>query len=527
MKKLLLILVTTLLIIPLFGCHGRNNSTGFIAPETFDDSKTYEIVFWAKNDTNKRQVEVYEKAKEDFEKIYPNIKVTIKFYTDYKRIYDDVITNIQTETTPNVCISYPDHIATYLTGSNVVVPLDDLIVNPSYGLGGKDVKFDVPSKDEVVSKYLEEGKLQGHYYALPFMRSTEALYINETYVNKLGYQIPNIITWDWIWEVSNAALEKNDDGTYKVNNQKVLLPFIYKSTDNMMIQMLKQLNADYSNENGDILLFNDEAKKIMYKVNEETELGAFQTFKNVSYPGNYFNAGQCIFAVDSTAGATWLGADAPLSDIAEESKKDFKTVVRPIPQYDENNIKMISQGPSICIFNKKDPNEVIASWLFVEYLLTNDIQINYSKTEGYVPVTTKAQSSKEYQDYLSKGGTDNDEHYQVKIDAVNLLLNNIDNTFTTPVFNGSANVREAAGQLIESAVKRAVAGNTFDEDFINQVFDNCVSLYHLDQTSSSITSTTEDLGELPMLSKCLLGSLIIIWIGIGIYYIRDKKKKKA
>lgn len=528
MKKIISLLIVSLMILPLFGCHGSTNRTDFEAPESFDTTKNYEIVFWAKNDTNKRQVAVYENAAEEFQKLYPNIKVTIKFYTDYKRIYDDVITNIQTGTTPNICISYPDHIATYLTGNNVVVPLDDLLNQPSYGLGGKDLKFDSPTSTEIVSKYLEEGKLNNHYYALPYMRSTEALYINETYVNALGYEIPDVVTWDFVWEVSNAALEKNADGTYKVNNQNVLLPFIYKSTDNMMIQMLKQLDADYTNDNGDILLFNDTSKKIMYKINEETSKGTFQTFKNVSYPGNYFNAGQCIFAVDSTAGATWIGSDAPLSDIAEENKKDFKTVVRAIPQADVNNIKMISQGPSICLFNKEDPNEVIASWLFAQYLLTNDVQINYSKSEGYVPVTLKAQNSDIYKEYLANKGIDNDEHYDVKIDAVNLLLNNIDNTFVTPVFNGSANVREAAGQLIESAVKRAIAKNTFDDNFINQVFENCVSLYHLDQTGTSNTINMTDLGELPTLSKCLIGGIIITWIGIGIYYfIRKKNNKKS
>ena len=65
---------------------------------------------------------------------------------------------------------------------------------------------------------------------------------------------------------------------------------------------------------------------------------------------------------------------------------------------------MISQGPSICIFNKSDPQEVLASWLFTQYLLTNDVQIAYSQTEGYVPVTSKAQASAEYQDYLSRAG---------------------------------------------------------------------------------------------------------------------------
>ena len=50
--------------------------------------------------------------------------MNLRLYTDYGDIYNDVITNISTGTTPNVCITYPDHIATYLTGDNVVVPLD-------------------------------------------------------------------------------------------------------------------------------------------------------------------------------------------------------------------------------------------------------------------------------------------------------------------------------------------------------------------------------------------------------------------
>ena len=81
---------------------------------------------------------------------------------------------------------------------------------------------------------------------------------------------------------------------------------------------------------------------------------------------------------------------------------------------------MISQGPSVCVFNKTDPQEVLASWLFAQYLLTNDVQIAYAETEGYVPVTSKAQNSDEYQDYLRRAGEDNDLHYDVKIEASKL-----------------------------------------------------------------------------------------------------------
>ena len=140
----------------LTGCHGSKESSEFQTPEAFDESCDYEITFWAKNDTNKAQTQIYEQAINDFQALYPNIHVTIRLYTDYGRIYNDVITNISTGTTPNVCITYPDHIATYMTGQNVVVPLDGLMSDAKYGMGGSEVKFDAPTQDEVIPQFLKE-----------------------------------------------------------------------------------------------------------------------------------------------------------------------------------------------------------------------------------------------------------------------------------------------------------------------------------------------------------------------------------
>ncbi|MBQ2765883.1 MAG: extracellular solute-binding protein, partial [Clostridia bacterium] len=438
MKKKLSLIIAILTVLPiLVSCHGAKETTAFSLPEEFDVTRDYEITFWAKNDTNMTQVGIYKDAIADFEAIYPNITVNLRLYTDYGKIYQDVLTNIATGTTPNVCITYPDHIATYMTGENTVVPLTDLFSDVKYGLGGSEIKFNAPTKDEIIPKFLEECKLGGEYYAVPYMRSTEACYVNKTYVEALGYSLPDVLTWDFVWEVSEAAMAKDENGNFKINGQKTLIPFIYKSTDNMMISMLKQLDAGYSTSRGEILLFNDTTKGLLKTVTEHTKTGAFSTFKNSGYPANFLNAGQCIFAIDSTAGATWMGSDAPLIYISEENLVDFETVVLPIPQFDTNNPQMISQGPSMCIFNKEDKQEVLASWLFMQYMLTNEVQIAYSQTEGYVPVTSKAQESAEYTDYLSRSGEDNDFYYNIKIDAAKLLIDNTDNTFTTPVFNGS------------------------------------------------------------------------------------------
>lgn len=531
MKRIVsILLIFTLLlgaICSLSSCHGAEKQPVFEIPAGLDENKIYSISFWAKNDSNEYQVEIYEKAIRDFEALYPNIKVTLKRYTDYGQIYRDVLTNIPTKTTPNVCITYPDHIATYMAGENVMVPLDDLILDEKYGLGGSDIRFDGIEANGIVDKFLAEGVLGGEQYAIPFMRSTEACYVNKTAVEALtGEPIPDIITWDYIFDVSLMATEKNPDGTYVANGQSALIPFIYKSTDNMMIQMLKQRGAGYSDENGGIFIFNEDTEEILYRVHEATENKSFSIFAVHSYPGNWFNKGQCLFAIDSTAGATWMGPDAPLMEIPEEEIVDFEVGVYPVPQYDIENPQMISQGPSLCIFNKEDPGEVLASWIFLQYMLTDEVQIGFSTTEGYIPVTKRAQKSDEYANYLSRAGEDNATYYDVKINAAKIMLDNIENTFVTPVFNGSTSLRNAAGALIEETVKGTNRKQEVNDEFIDALYAKVSSLYKLDE--AKWVGDKMHIGALPGESAALLISLGAIWLGIGAYVacIFVKKYKK-
>ena len=357
------------------------------------------------------------------------------------------------------------------------------------------------------------------------MRSTEACYVNKTYVEKLGFTMPETLTWDFIWEVSEAAMQKDAEGNFLVNGQKTMLPFMYKSTDNMMIQMLRQLDADYSTNSAQIKIFNDTTKDLLYTVAEHSKTKAFNTFSSLGYPANYLNAGQCIFAVDSTAGATWMGTDAPLVDIPEDKLVHFQLEVMSVPQFDPESPRMISQGPSMCIFNKEDTQEVLASWLFAQYMLTNQVQIAYAQTEGYVPVTSKAQQSETYQDYLSREGEDNDLYYWAKLKASKLLLDNVDNTFVTPVFNGSASLRNAAGQLIEEARKAARQGKTIDDRYMENLFAEMTALYRLDQTGT-VGGAKQEQGTLPKMAIGLLAGLAVVWLGIGAYVTVDLVRKK-
>lgn len=532
-RKLFFIILTFTLIISTCSCHGIKALPEFIIPDEFLDEE-YNITFWAKNDTNSRQQEIYNEAIEEFNKYYPNINVEIIQYRDYSVIYSDVIKNISTQTTPNVCIAYPDHVATYLDGTNVVVPLDDLMNDSKYGFKGSEVKYETIAKNDIVEDFLNEGIIGDKHYTLPFQRSTEALYINKTYVESLGFDIPDIVSWDFIWEVAQKAIDEKPA-------DKNIYPLIYKSVDNMTIQLLKQSNIEYTSKNKDIYLFNDETKALLLDLQNHANNKHFEIFNRVSYPGNHFNRGNCIFAIDSTAGATWIGGDAPLQDIPEDERVSFETVVRPIPQIDPSNPQMISQGPSICVFNKKDNNEVLASWLFAQFLLNNKTQIDYSQTEGYIPVTHTAINSKEYQDSIynapefipnsNRYDPKSEEYdpnaieydtviYPVRIDATKIILNNISNTFVTPVFSGSSLVRSAAGYLIEGIFKPKY------QDKIDLLFEDTYALYNLNTVINEDSKETPDKN---IAGYILIAVLIVSWISIGGYvtyeYVKKRKKE--
>ena len=216
-----------------------------------------------------------------------------------------------------------------------------------------------------------------------------------------------------------------------------------------------------------------------------------------------------------------MGSDAPLMDIHSNQVVQFETVVRPIPQFDPEHPKMISQGPSVCVFTKENDQEVLASWLFVQYLLSNDIQTAYAETEGYVPVTIKAQESAQYKDYLARSGEDNQEHYSIKIDASRLLMNHTSDTFTTPVFNGSASLRSAAGQMIENTCKSARRKEEMSDGYIQKLYEDITSLYRLDQIDGN--QATRHIPRVSVVLLCVLGAF---WILIGITRLIRALKRK-
>jgi hypothetical protein len=114
-----------------------------------------------------------------------------------------------------------------------------------------------------------------------------------------------------------------------------------------------------------------------------------------------------------------------------------------------NHKKVISQGPSICVFQKDNPQEVIASWLFVKYLTTTvEFQAEFAIASGYVPVLKSVSQNPIYAAELeSADGFNHTTALSAKV-----CLEQADYYYTSPAFVGSSVARTQVGNLIANCL---------------------------------------------------------------------------
>ena len=147
-------------------------------------------------------------------------------------------------------------------------------------------------------------------------------------------------------------------------------------------------------------------------------------------------------SIGSSAGATHQAPDV------ENGDTPFEVGIAPIPQVDANNPKVISQGPSVCVFQNENPQEVYASWLFVKFLTTDlEFQASFSEASGYVPVIKNVNEDPIYQEFLSEA---NGTKAGIAAYSAKVCLEQEKAYYVSPAFNGSSTARDEVGLLMQA-----------------------------------------------------------------------------
>ena len=379
-----------------------------------------------------------------FNELYPNIHVEHKQVGDYDAVRNQIKTELTVGGQPNIAYCYPDHVALYNV-AKAVVPLDDLIASTVEVERADGTKEVMGLTEEQIGNFIEgfynEGKAYGDdkMYTMPFSKSTEVLYYNKTFFTANNLKVPT--TWDEMEQVCN----------WIKTNYPTSTPLGYDSEGNWFITMCEQYGSDYTSAtkvNGTNFLFNNETNWNFVDKFSSWYAKGWVTTKELSggYTSDAFKKaegelGKSYMSIGSSAGATHQAPEAV------NGEYPFEVGIAPIPQVDASNPKVISQGPSVCIFQQENEQEVYASWLFVKFLTTDVVfQASFSEASGYVPVIKSVNNDEYYKEFLDAASG-----YKTGIAAYSakVCLEQEKAYYVSPAFNGSSKARDEVGLLMQ------------------------------------------------------------------------------
>lgn len=407
------------------------------------------IVFW--HTMGKENMATMETMIADFNKIYPDIKITQAAQGGFDDLQTKVNTALAAGNQPHIAYCYPDHVASYLTSGDVValdqfINSTELIGNPNDAT--EIVGFTTDDKNDFVDGFWNEGTVydaNGTMYSFPFTKSTEVLFYNKTAFEKNGWSVPT--TWTGMWNLCEQIV--NTQGYEDV------IPLGYDSEDNMFITLLEQYNIDYTSVSTPHYLFNnDDAKGIMSNVQGYYNNGYFTT-KGISgeYTSTQFKSQNLLMTIGSTGGASY---NLPTYT---NGAYEFEYGIAPIPQQNTYNGSVIQQGPSLVMFDcggEEATQEQLDAWKFIKFITNTENSAEYAGTTGYMPVRTSSIN------LLKNQIEDQETPVTIQQNAFLAATQQTGSFFTSAAFNGSSAARLQAGQIMTNIT---LGGLTVDAAF--------------------------------------------------------------
>ncbi len=423
------------------------------------------IEFWHTN--GKSVVDELEVAASDFAKIVKERdNVTVKVNFGYQGNYDDLKVKVNksfsASTTPTITYTYPDHVADYLAlqdsdKKDYVVNLEDLIDNSKLGFG-KQAEYGDGAASDFVESFYNEGSsyVTKGIYSLPFMKSTEVMYYNESVllqeagVPKFHPEVTdsetlkdflNGLDWDSFMTLA-AQLKESLIASGDAPN--MVAPVYYDSDANLFISQLYQSKVPYlsiKDGAGMIDFDNKDARNLVKQLRANYDDGLILTkgTNEDKYGSDYFKKVQSLFNIGSSGGA---GYSSPQGG-------SFTTGVCTVPA--KGTKAYVSQGPNITFLRNPGISEaennlrIRYGWEFIKYLTSGETNavLCCRGSEGYVPVRKSSYETDYYKATVSSDDSN------IINQAMKVVVDDIKGRYlVTPNFKGSATARIQAGSIV-------------------------------------------------------------------------------
>ncbi len=362
MKKLLTLLLAVLMLLAFTGCSNGNNNGGGQNDILTELTEPVTIKVW--NTYTYHQQEAFQEMVDSFNKSQD--KVTVIYEPQAYQDYDsNLLMAVRNGTGPNISNRYPSSAAAYIE-ENLLVNLTPYINNDKIGIKN--------FKENLVGKVYEEITQWGEdsVYVFPIIITSEVLYYNKTLFDELGLEVPK--TWEELAEVSKVIYEK-----------KGIPGWGSDSETDTMIDRVVQLGSGFI-----------DAKNKKVSVDEKAFTQALEWYLTGLKEGYFRLAGSDYYhSGPFTQGnvASYIGSSAGSGYVLPYA--DFEVGVALIPQ--SGNVKFApAWGGGLVAFDKT-PEENLASYLFLQYCLDDEVLAKWAIEFGAAPCTKSSIATSTFQ----------------------------------------------------------------------------------------------------------------------------------
>ncbi len=377
-KRILTALLASTLLLSATACTTASASTGTNESGTASTSngEAVEITFW--HSMGGAGAEAIDTFVADFNAENSDIVVT----AEYQGTYDDAITKIRANMVsgqvPNVMQLY-DLGTRWMIDSGYAIPMQDVIDEKNF-----DTSVFEPN---VLAYYTVDDKLQ----SMPFNSSTPLMYYNKDLFAEAGLDPENPpANFEELEEACKAIGELGDD---KVGMAMGIYGWYFE-------QYLSKQGATYfNNGNG-----RDSYPTAVEFDSNGAGLEFINTMNELTLAGYNSDLGRDSESITNSFGGGQIGmifgSTASLTSNLAVAGDNFELGTAPLPNLgDEGGVSI--GGGSLWMLNTGTQEQQDATWEFLQYVTTPEVQYDWHVATGYFPINVNTYDLTEMQDHLA------------------------------------------------------------------------------------------------------------------------------
>jgi multiple sugar transport system substrate-binding protein len=296
---------------------------------------------------------------------------------NYNELFQNVVSSLPSSNNPQLVVGLPEYALLWNTPDGTVVDLTGYVDDPRYGLSDEVVK-DIPSV------FWSQDEVGGERLGIPAERSARFLLYNQSWARDLGFNSAPITSEEFRQQACAAHATMLND---KPKSNDAMGGWLVDTQTTTALSWLKAFGGGVLNGDGYRFLTPDNVDAFIFLKQLYDDKCAWTT----TDPSGVYDAFANRKALFSTAGLEELSDQSRAFGAANNI--DEWTVLS-FPGSVQSGLTLYG---SSYIMLKSTPEKKLASWLFIRWMLSPEIQAKWVEALGLFPL--RASSMDMLKDY--------------------------------------------------------------------------------------------------------------------------------